>query len=63
MKEYVLNCPNALRNPKKGLVISTQFIYDTLSEALEHKALCDVWDREQGREPTSYIEEKERSAS
>ncbi len=59
MKEYVLNCPNALRNPKKGLIISTQFIYNTLADALKHKELCDIWDKEQGKEPTSYIEEKE----
>lgn len=59
MKKYILNCPNALKNPKKGLTISTQFIYDTLEDALKHKKLCDIWDKEQGKEPTSYIEEKE----
>lgn len=60
MKEYILNCPNALRNSKKELTISTKFIYDTLADALKHKELCDIWDREQGKEPTTYIEERER---
>lgn len=61
MKEYVLHCPDALRNPKKGLIISTFFTYNKLEDALKHKELCDIWDKDQGREPTTYIEEKERS--
>lgn len=61
MKEYVLNCPNALRNPKRGLIISTQFFYDTLEEALAHKEMCDIWDRDHGREPRTYIEELEKN--
>lgn len=59
MKEYVLNCPNALRNPKRGLTISTQFIYQSLEEALKHKEMCDNYDKAQGEEPKAYIEEIE----
>lgn len=58
VKEYVLTCPNALVNKEKGIVISTQFFYNTLQDAQEHKSLCDAWDKLNGNEPTSYIEEK-----
>jgi len=57
MKQYVLNCPNAITNSKKGLNISTQFSYNTRTEAEEHKTLCDAWAKDQGEEKHAYIEE------
>lgn len=59
MIEYTLVCPNALVVKKKGLTISTSFTYKSMKEALEHKELCDQWDREQGKEPRSYITTEE----
>lgn len=53
--QYVLTCPNVVNKPEKGLVINTVFYYDNLEDALEHKALCDEWDKGFGKEPTSYI--------
>lgn len=55
MIEYTLVCPNALVVKKKGLTISTSFTYKSMEEALQHKELCDKWDKEQGKEPQSYI--------
>lgn len=59
MKEYILTCPNALKVPAKGLVISTQFAYTDLDDALRHKAMCDDFDISQGVKPKSYIQEVE----
>lgn len=55
MIEYVLTCPNALINKKKGLSITTQFFYKTYEAAAEHKKLCDEWDKSNGQDPKSYI--------
>lgn len=56
MKKYALNCPDALKNPKKGTTISTQFIYYNLEDALDHKKACDEWAEMVGKKPRAYIE-------
>ena len=56
MKKYALNCPDALRDPKKGITISTQFVYYNLEDALEHKKASDNWAKMVGEEPRAYIE-------
>lgn len=56
MKKYAFSCPDALKNPKKGMTISTQFVYDTLSDALEHKKCCEEWDELTGKKHEIHIE-------
>lgn len=56
--EYTLVCPDAVVNEKKGLKITTYFTYNDKKDALQHKAACDQWDKDMGREPRSFIREE-----